>query len=204
MWLPEDKHTTRSERTYAIETDCGEEENEEQEHSAGEEDISETTASASVMAITGRSSSEKEPSSLQLEFDRTFADKVNKLTKKNSPDKMGRCPCNIHPPHFTKFGSARFCPRYLKIQDMEARRQFIRTKRLCTNCLRRNHSSASCKMWPLQCFYCKEALKSNSSHNASLCENFTNEEFSIIKSKFDQQRQAKEKENATEETWHTI
>ena len=97
MRLPEEKHATRSERSYAVEANYGREEGEEHEYDAGNDDVSETTASASVMAITSRSSSGKEPSSVQLEFDRIFADKVNKSTKKNSPEKMSKCPCYIPP-----------------------------------------------------------------------------------------------------------
>ena len=190
MRLPEEKNASRTERSYAIDEDVGEE-GEEEEDTLGEEDASEDMASDSVMTISGRNNNVKELSSLQLEFDRDFADRVNKVTKQRMPERMPKCPCNIQPTHMMKFGSARFCPKYLKIPDVEARKQFIRSKRLCTNCLRRSHTSASCKMRPLHCFYCKEALKPNSSHNSSLCENFTNEEFKIIKTKFEQERERK-------------
>ena len=198
MRLPEEKQATKTEWSYAIETNY---EGEEHDYDTGDDDVPGITASASVMAITGRSSSGKEPCSAQLEFDRIFADKVNKTTKKKFPDKMSKCTCNISPPHYTKFGSVRFYPRYLKIQDIESRRQFIRTKRLCTNCLRRSHTSTSCRMRPLHCFYCKEAKKGNSAHNASLCENFNNEEFNSVKIKSDQQREAKEKERSEVEAY---
>ena len=127
MRLPEEKGTSRVEKSYAIDEDIGEEREEEQ-NVYDEDDASGITTSASVMTISGKSNNVKELSSLQLEFNRDFADRVNKLTKQRTPDKMGKCPCNIQPNHMTKFGSARFCPKYLRIPDMEARRQFIRLK----------------------------------------------------------------------------
>ena len=48
-------------------------------------------------------------------------------------------------------------------------------------------------MRPLNCFYCKEAKKGSTAHNASLCNNFNDEEFSIVKKKFDQIREDKER-----------
>ena len=102
-----------------------------------------------------------------------------------------------------KFGSVRFCSKYLKIPDVEARKQFIKSRRLCNNCLRKNHNAASCRMKILNCFYCKEALKTNSGHNSSLCENFTDEEFRIIKNQFEEKdRERKTRENRTEDTYN--
>ena len=195
MCLPEEKSSTRTERSYAIEQDVGEE-GEEEKHVLEEEDQPEVMVSDSVMAINGRTNNIKEFSMVQQEFDREFADRVNTLCKERTPEKMSKCPCNIQPTHSTKFGSVRFCAKYLKIPDVEARKQFIRSRRLCNNCLRKDHTAASCRMKTLNCFYCKEALKSNSGHNSSLCTNFTDEEFKIIKNKFEEKdRERKTREN---------
>ena len=69
MRLPEDKSSNRTERSYAIEQDVGEE-GEEEDHHHDDEDKSETSMSDSVMATNGRSSNTKEISKIQLEFDR--------------------------------------------------------------------------------------------------------------------------------------
>ena len=139
MHLPEEKNASRTERSYAIDEDVGEE-GEEEEDTFGEENTPEDMVSDSVMAISGRNNNVKELSKLQLEFDRDFADRVNNVTKQRTPERMAKCPCNIQPTHMTKFGSARFCPKYLKIPDVEARKQFIKSRRLCTNCLRRSNT----------------------------------------------------------------
>ena len=52
----------------------------------------------------------------------------------------------------------------------------------------------------LNCFYCKEASKTNCNHNSSLCTNFTDEEFKIIKNKFEKKdRERKDKGERNEE-----
>ena len=53
MRLPEERSTSKVEKSYAIEADFGEEE-EGDEHSFGKEDAPDITTSASVMTITGK------------------------------------------------------------------------------------------------------------------------------------------------------
>ena len=173
MRLPEDKGSSKSKKSYAIcNQEVGEEGEEENNHHQREEDSFDSAISDSVMAINGKSSSIKIFSKEQLAFDKNFANKVNSNCKTRTPEKMHKCPCGILPQHSTKFGSIRFCEHYLDIKDFKARKQFIKTHRLCTNCLRKDHSTVSCRMRVLSCFYCKEAGKVNSNHNAKLMHQF--------------------------------
>ena len=77
MRLPEDKSSSKTERSYAIEQDIGGEGEEEGYNHEGEEDPSDSTITDSVMAINGRSSSIKVFSKIQLAFDREFAKSKN-------------------------------------------------------------------------------------------------------------------------------
>ena len=58
-------------------------------------------------------------------------------------------------------------------------------------------------MRALTCFYCREAGKSNNNHNASLCCNFSAEEFKILKLKFEKkEKERKEKGNKTKQNYN--
>ena len=90
MRLPEEKPSSKYEKSYGVSgEEVGEEGDEEDDHNPEEGDCSESeNGDNSVMAVSGKTQPIKMFNKEQLQFDKSFAEKVNNNCREKRPDKM--------------------------------------------------------------------------------------------------------------------
>ena len=123
-----------------------------------------------------------------LKFDREFVKRMNENPK--NKDKLKPCHCGLATNHQSFHGSLRFCKFFTNIPKIEERKQLIRTKRVCSRCLKTNHSANSCRAKAPACYYCRQSNKP-SNHSPALCLGHNNVSFKALVNKMEKEKKEK-------------
>ena len=135
-----------------------------------------------------------------LAYDKAFVKKINE--NPSNKGKMKPCRCGLGSSHQSFHGSLRFCTHFVSIPKIEERKQMMRTRKVCSRCLKMNHSAATCKLKPPVCYYCKKVDKP-SNHSSALCLGHNNETFkafiTVMEKEKKNQQERKESDISQEE-----
>ena len=138
----------------------------------------------------GKVKKEDEFCSEYLAFDKVFVQRTNDDPRNKA--EMKTCYCGLSANHQACHGSLRFCKFFISIPRIEERKQLIRSKKVCSRCLKTNHTVNSCKSKPASCNNCKNSGKP-SSHSPALCLGHNNVSFKALINKMEKEKKEKEK-----------